>query len=193
MLVRTELFGGAITADYPEGYIDASYVIHRSPVTLTSARPSLIRQVPDTQEVYLSSDSNDSIVLETLSRVSVDDSSDAAKFHFDSIAHDNEALSSSVEDVHIIPNDRGDGDETPSVIILRGQQAVQKFNSTSVDDVRIFLALYRVEEKGVDLVLTLNFPMDVGGTRTEERYLEAQRDFYSIATSLRIVDSGLFA
>jgi hypothetical protein len=117
------------------------------------------------------------------------------RFHFDSIAHDNEALSFSVEDVHIIPNDRGDGDETPSVIILRGQQAVQKFNSTSVDDVRIFLALYRVEEKGVDLVLTLNFPMNVGqgGTRTEEQYMEAKREFYSIATSLRIVNSSLFA
>lgn len=61
-----------------------------------------------------------------------------------------------------------------------------------MDDVRIFLALYRVEEKGVDLVLTLNFPMNVGqgGTRTEE---EAKRAFYSIATSLRIVDFDLFA
>ncbi|KAI9455575.1 Mog1p/PsbP-like protein [Lactarius psammicola] len=164
-LVKTELFGGAITADYPEGYIDVS----------------LLRQVPDTQEVYLSSDSNDSIVLETLSRVPADDSSDAAKFHFDSIAHDNEALSSSVEDVRTIPNDRGD-DMTPS-----------KFNSTYVDDVRIFLALYRVEEKGVDLLLTLNFPMNAGGgTRTEEQYMEAKGDFYSIATSLRIVDFDLF-
>ncbi|KAI9434006.1 Mog1p/PsbP-like protein [Lactarius indigo] len=176
-LVDTELFGGAIIATYPEGYIDAS----------------LLRQVPDTQEVYLSPDSNDSIVLETLSRVPADDSSDAAKFHFDSIAHDNEALSSSVEDVHTITNDR-EGDETPSVIVLRGRQGVRKFNSTSVDDVRIFLALYRVEEKGVDLVLTLNFPMNGEGfTRTEEEYMEAKRCFYSIATSLHIIDFGLFA
>ena len=27
-LVQTDLFGGAIIANYPEGYIDASYVIH---------------------------------------------------------------------------------------------------------------------------------------------------------------------
>lgn len=121
------------------------------------------------------------------------------RFHFDSVAHDNEALSSAIEDVHTIPNNRGGGDRTPSAIVLCGQQAVQKFNSTAVDDVRIFLALYRVEEKGVDLVLTLNFPMTVGqggggGTRrTEEQYADAKRDFYSIATSLRIVDFGLFA
>ena len=85
-------------------------------------------------------------------------------------------------------------DKTPSVIILRGKQGVQKFNKTSVDDVRIFVALYRVEEKEVDLVLTLNFPMSVGdgdgNTRTEE---QAQSDFHAIATSLRIIDFNLFA
>ena len=115
------------------------------------------------------------------------------RFHFDALAHDNDALSSAVEDVHTIPNDRGD--RTPSVIILRGKQGVRKFNLTSVDDVRIFMALYRVEEKGVDLVLTLNFPMSVGdgNTRIEEQYAKAQSDFYSIATSLRIVDFDLFA
>lgn len=116
------------------------------------------------------------------------------RFHFDALAHDNDALSSSVDDVRMIPNDRGDGDKTPSVIILRGKQGVQKFNKTSVDDVRIFVALYRVEEKEVDLVLTLNFPMSVGdgdgNTRTEE---QAQSDFHAIATSLRIIDFNLFA
>ncbi|KAH9171519.1 Mog1p/PsbP-like protein [Lactarius sanguifluus] len=175
-LVGTELFGGAIIASYPEGYIDAS----------------VLRQVPDTQEVYLSPDTDESIILETLIRVPADDSSDAAKFHFNATAHDNDALSSSIEDVQMIPNDRGDA--TPSVIILHGRQGVRKFNRTSVDDVRISLALYRVEGKGVDLVLTLNFPMNgEGGIRTEEEYMEAKRDFYSIATSLRIVDFGLFA
>ncbi|KAH8983574.1 Mog1p/PsbP-like protein [Lactarius hatsudake] len=157
-LVETELFGGAIIANYPEGYIDASYVG--------------LRQVPDTQEVYLSPNTDESIILETLIRVPADDSSDAAKFHFNATAHDNDALSSSIEDVQTIPNDRGDA--TPSVIILHGRQGVRKFNRTSVDDVRISLALYR------------------GGVRTEEEYTAAKRDFCSIATSLRIVDFGLF-
>ncbi|KAH9053873.1 Mog1p/PsbP-like protein [Lactarius vividus] len=175
-LVGTELFGGAIIANYPEGYIDASR----------------LRQVPDTQEVYLSPVTDESIILETLIRVPVNDPSDAAKFHFNSTAHDNDALSSSIEDVQTIPNDRGD--LTPSVILLHGRQGVRKFNRTSVDDVRISLALYRVEEKGVDLVLTLNLPMNgEGGIRTEAEYTEAKSDFCSIATSLRIVDFGLFA
>jgi hypothetical protein len=117
------------------------------------------------------------------------------RFHFDALAHDNDALSYSVQDVRTIPIDRTSGDETPSVIILRGKQSVQKFNKTSVDNVRIFVALYRVERKGVDLVLTLNFPMGVGdgNTRTEEQYMRAQSDFDAIATSLRIMDFNLFA
>jgi hypothetical protein len=95
--------------------------------------------------------------------------------------------------VQTIPNDRGD--ETPSVIILTGQQGVKKFNKISVDDVRIFLAIYRVEEKGVDLVLSLNYPMKAGDgvVRTEEQYITTKQVFHSIATSLRIVDFGLFA
>ena len=115
------------------------------------------------------------------------------RFHFESLAQDNETDSYSVTEVHTIPNDRGD--ETPSVIILTGQQNVKKFNRALVDDVRIFLAIYRVEEKGVDVVLTLNFPMNVGEAvvRTEEQYITAKQTFYAIATSLRIVNFDLFA
>jgi hypothetical protein len=40
-----ELFGGAITANYPEGYIDASYVVHLSPVLISlSTFPTLAAQ-----------------------------------------------------------------------------------------------------------------------------------------------------
>jgi hypothetical protein len=52
-----------------------------------------------------------------------------------------------------------------------------------------------VEEKGVDLVLSLNYPMNVSdnAVRTEEEYIVAKQAFHSIATSLRIVDLNLFA
>ena len=87
------------------------------------------------------------------------------------------------------------GGEIPSIIVLRGRQGVRKFNKTSVDDVRMFLALYRLAERGVDLVLSLNFPMSTGDTvvRTEEEYNAAKETFRSIATSFHIVDYGLFA
>ncbi|KAI0003275.1 Mog1p/PsbP-like protein [Russula compacta] len=176
-LVETKLFGGAIRANFPKGFYDAS----------------LIRQVPDTQEVYISSVSDDSIIIEVLERVSAGDSAEAARYHFGAIAHDNDAVSSSVDEVNEIPNNCGD--EISSIIVLRGQQGVQKFNRTAVDDVRIFVALYRLKERGVDLVLSLNFPMNTsdGVVRAEEDYNTTKETFPSIATSLRIVDFSLFA
>jgi hypothetical protein len=92
-----------------------------------------------------------------------------------------------------VPNTNGDG--IPSVIVLSGRQGVRKFNRTSVDDVRIFLALYRLGKKPVDIVLSHNFPMNTanGAVRTEERYNAAKETFLSIATSFRIVNFSLFA
>jgi hypothetical protein len=71
---------------------------------------------------------------------------------------------------------------------------VKKFNKTSVDDLRIFVALYRLKEKGVDLVLSFNFPMNTGEgvTRTEEEYNTTKETFFSIAASLHVIDFSLF-
>ena len=86
------------------------------------------------------------------------------------------------------------GDEIPSITILRGRQGVKKFNRTSVDDVRIFVALYRLEKRKVDLVLSLNFPMSTGDgvVRNEEQYNTAKDTFLSIAASFHVVDFSLF-
>lgn len=35
MGMLVQLFGGAITVNYPEGYIDASYVVHLSPALIS--------------------------------------------------------------------------------------------------------------------------------------------------------------
>ena len=116
-----------------------------------------------------------------------------SRYHFEAIADDNDADSFSVDEVNEIPGTRGD--VIPSVIVLSGRQGVRKFNRTSVDDVRIFLALYRLEKRGVDLVLSLNFPMSTsdGVVRTEEQYSTAKETFRFIATSFRIIDLKLFA
>jgi hypothetical protein len=118
--------------------------------------------------------------------------STSLRYHFDAIAHDNDALSSSVDEVNETPYNRGV--EIPSIIILRGRQSVKKFNKTSVDDLRIFVALYRLKKQGVDIVLSLNFPMNTGEgtTRTEEQYNTAKQTFLSIAASLHVVDFSLF-
>ena len=84
--------------------------------------------------------------------------------------------------------------EIPSIIILRGRQSVKKFNRSSADDLRIFVALYRLKKKGVDLVLSFNFPMNTseGITRTEEQYNTAKETFLCTAASLHVIDFALF-
>ena len=109
-----------------------------------------------------------------------------------SLAHDNSAQSSVVHDIMVVPNDRGD--DTPSPIILVGTQKVPKFHGTNADEVRILMALYRVESKGIDLVVTCNVPMVSAdsGAVGEEGWKVAKEDFDLLVNSLKIVDFGLF-
>lgn len=77
-----DLFGGAITVLVPPALVDASYVycwyIFLS--SINQIYGSQLRQVPDTQEVLLYSDSDISLIIEILERVEPDDFPDAAKF-----------------------------------------------------------------------------------------------------------------
>lgn len=79
-MVQKGLFGDAIVAELPNDLVDVSYVfgilwfrlfrnaVHRS-----------LRQVPDNQEVFLYPDSNVSIVIEVLQRVSKPIDAEAVK------------------------------------------------------------------------------------------------------------------
>jgi len=150
-----------------------------------------LRQVPSTQEVFVYPDSQISIVVEVLQRVPPNDDVEAAKFHFDALADDNSAGSSSVESIKTVPNNNGD--KTPSPIVLVGNQSVRKFNSTVPDEIRILLAVFRVESKRVDLVLSMNVPLWTMGDKTDDAERQrAQEDFETAVTSLRILDFGLF-
>ena len=114
------------------------------------------------------------------------------RFHFDSLAHDNDATFSEIQEIFAIPNGRGD--ETPSVTILFGEQHVAKFNPTEADHVRILMALYRIEKKNVDLIVTFNVPVKLAdGGAIEEGFQLAKRDFETFVRSLQIIDFDLFA
>jgi len=84
------------------------------------------------------------------------------------------------------------GDETPTPVVLRGNQLVRKFNSTAPDRIRVLLAVFRLVGKNVDLVLSMNVPRTVEGEVADAEYREAQCDFETAVKSLRILDFGLF-
>ncbi|OCH95625.1 Mog1p/PsbP-like protein [Obba rivulosa] len=177
MSATRELFGGAITATLPTKLIDASD----------------LRQVPDTQEVFLYPDSGVSIIVEVLQSVELTNPLDVARFHFDSLAHDNDAEKRVVEEANIIPN--GTDHETPKPVVLSGIQSVRKFNKATLDEVHILLAVYRLDDHNIDLVMSMNIPTKTeDGNAVSETEQSASKDaFNTAAQSLRIVDFGLFA
>ncbi|WFD21185.1 hypothetical protein MCAP1_003446 [Malassezia caprae] len=164
------LFGGAITLALDGDYLDAS----------------LVRQVPDNQEVLLARDSNVSVILEVLQCVAPATDAHAmeqgVRYHFDSLAHDNSAVSSVVEAADGVDGAAPAG-QTPSAATAHGRQTVPKFGKHADEEqVTIYVALWRLPAKNVDLVLSLNDP--------EGRVTAAQ--FRAAAASLRIEDWGLF-
>jgi hypothetical protein len=57
------------------------------------------------------------------------------------------------------------------------------------------MALYRIETKSIDLVVTFNVPLKTnnGDAVGEEGVMLAKDDFMVLVQSLKIVDYGLFA
>lgn len=170
-----ELFGGAITMALQGDFLDASD----------------LRQVPDNQEVLLLGDSNISLILEVLQQVA--DGTDpeamdkAARFHFDSLAHDNSATNVHVDWIDA-PDAKAAADgATPRPALLKGTQTVKKFGKVTDEDVvQIWIAVWRLPGKHVDLVLSRNNP---DATDVDQQ----SQDFRATAGSLRIVDWSLFA
>lgn len=181
-----------------------------------------LRQVPDQQEVWLDNDSNLSWILEVVQLVTQDgaqhDQDSAIRsvsspphlatltltltltpsFLFQSLAHDNSALSSEIEAISVAPLPLPLSSATTPALLgpttLVGIQKVSKFNlpPEKADSVLILMALWRIPEKNSDLVLCVNFPVrEAGG---EEVNAEAARDTFDLAVrTLLIKDYGLFA
>ena len=98
-----------------------------------------------------------------------------------------------MEEVNIVSN--GDNHQTPPPVILVGTQSIRKFNKTTLDEVRILLAIYRLVEHNIDLVMSMNIPTqtDDGNAVSEAEQSASRGVFNTAAQTLRIVDFGLFA
>jgi hypothetical protein len=108
------------------------------------------------------------------------------RFLFDSLAHDNEASSSSLSEMSLLT------DADPSLLMSSGIQRIKKFNRPEEDEVLILMAVYRLQSRGVDLVLTNNIPLSKQSDPTLN-IDNLKETFTTIAQSLVIVDQNLFA
>ncbi|KAK8853445.1 hypothetical protein IAR55_004151 [Kwoniella newhampshirensis] len=201
------LFGGAISLELPDSYLDASD----------------LRQIPDNQEVFLSSTSDTAVVLEVLGMVEDGSAStdlwEAIKFHFSSIAHDNASLQSTILNPSpSLPSPIPSGPSpissptTPTPLTLYGTQIIHKFShnpsglprpgheADQPDKVWIGVALWRIwledsaseRKKKADVVLSVNVNLSSEEGRGEEERQIVQSWFERAVGSLRILDWGLF-
>lgn len=144
-----KLYGGAVELAVPPGFLDASK----------------IRQVPDNQEVFLSTASDDSIVVELLEM----DDSYTIEDYFRQLAEDNEAGRYSII--------------SSTFTVAFGVQEIAKFDRVEADTVSVALGLIRLKEYNADALISWNRP----GTGPP-----ADSDMQRLLESFTVIDSGLF-
>ncbi|GAA5903958.1 Ran GTPase-binding protein MOG1 [Sporobolomyces salmoneus] len=190
MATTRALYGGALSCSIPSSFLDASD----------------LRQIPDTQEVFLSPDSDLSLIFEVLELVKEEGAADsleaAVKFHFSSLAHDNSALSSDIFSIDLptptTTTTTSTSESRPEVqgpTILKGTQTVSKFNrpAEEADTVLIQFALWRIPTKNADVTMCVNYPIKMGESGEERDPEEAKKVFENALRSFEIQDFGLFA
>eukprot|EP00041_Stephanoeca_diplocostata_P007148 m.98593 g.98593 ORF g.98593 m.98593 type:complete len:211 (-) comp16754_c0_seq1:343-975(-) len=156
------LFGGAITALIPLRFKDVSQ----------------FRQVPDNQEVFVDADADQSFIIEIVEKASEASDMDAAKFHFHSIAHDNEATETIIESApdgnSLAPNFNG----TRSICI--GRQRVSKYNEKerrgvqSGNIIRVYVSCFRLTDVATDIVISFNSPVQISNDSSSARAVVAE-------------------
>ena len=159
------LFGGAIVMTLPSRLEDVS----------------VVRQVPDHQEVFVDKASDISLIVEILSHADEVSNEEAARYHFDDLAQCNSAVSTDVMSTAVY------GEEqvflpgvSPSIIkcVLTGRQKVSKFRNSEqncMDEVLIFLLVVRMPEIGTDLLISLNVPSTIGSKGDSVSTAHAQK------------------
>lgn len=189
---KRELFGGAITCEFPTRLVDVSD----------------FRPVPDNQEVWTDADRDESVIVELLDRVEVGPSDDvgAAKWFFDDLAEVNDASVSSglstIEEVRIltkteVPNLNGSFEHASLAVgtssIAKGRVGTDKRNQ-----VRVAIVNVRLSQVGTDLLITINRATTIAeGSSADapeagDKEISAANALTQITNSLKIENWSLF-
>ncbi|KAL9603657.1 MAG: hypothetical protein Q9219_000976 [cf. Caloplaca sp. 3 TL-2023] len=185
------LFGGAITANIPDGYFDASN----------------LRQVPDHQENYLDAAGFSSIIIDLAERVSQPSTdSEALDFHFQDIVGTSDISTiwnTAVVHLPLLPPN------TPCHTLLGTTRPHHEMNGNlqhqyAPDFTAIILTLIRLIPQSTDIVVTINIPhipgyqepsdgpVDFARGRFGSLVAEGMRIRDEIWRSIEVKDMGLF-
>ena len=181
LLVPKKLFGGSLQMILPSNFTNASK----------------FRQIPDHQEVYVSQDSDASIIVEILDSMSEEnDASHPLDGHFQVLAEDNSATSSLILQrnfdlnivlgVQLVPKF---GKKTDLVLILLSVRSIQApYNADIVTSMNINLSSCAF------LPATASFDLQTLASDASFKLVseDALRVFSQICQSVEILDYSLF-
>lgn len=148
-----ELYGGAIVAAIPNGFVDAS----------------MFREIPDTQEVYVSQSVDDSLVIDLMEAVQGSNIDDIVNIHLNEIAEINNVANHEYsrifsKEVPVSKLEQGTvGYVTISIEPARkwGREAQLQKTAENLDAplLAMVLGLVQLERAKTDLLVTFNIPI----------------------------------
>ncbi|XP_047665199.1 ran guanine nucleotide release factor isoform X1 [Tachysurus fulvidraco] len=177
------LFGGAMSAVLP----------------LNTKDISELREIPDNQEVFAHTNTDQSIIIELLEYQSHVDDSEAARYHFEDVAGSNKVMEAGqmeVIEVQCVPQAQLSLSQCSSAWILTGAQLVSKFNEEAKNTVNIHLCLFRVPQYTADILITFNDPVNISpfssSSSEAAECVWTVQDFHTLVQSFRLLDPGVF-
>ncbi|XP_005999833.1 ran guanine nucleotide release factor [Latimeria chalumnae] len=162
------LFGGSFSAVLPPNRKDISE----------------FQDIPDNQEVFIHTRTDQSIIVELLEYQGHLADQDAARYHFEDIASSNDASGSEkseVLSVELLPSDRLSFPECSSAWFLSGRQLVAKFNEQARNTVNVYLGLFRLPQYTTDILVTFNHPTVIGPLSSSSGSASVQGSFPTAA------------
>lgn len=165
-----QLFGGAITITLPSNLLDVAE----------------LRQVADTQEVYVEDNSTVSFLVDITQSVPVPlkEYRAAIEYHYTNLAEENAAAESGIRSVDV--QQCQVRQECHGPILLVGQQAVAKFRkgNDQAELVDVFMALWRIPTRNAEITLTVCLFASWGLTACQCSYA-CDRSMYRIPMNSR--------
>ncbi|KAH3902406.1 related to Nuclear import protein MOG1 [Saccharomycodes ludwigii] len=184
-LVSTDLYGGAIKIDLPPGFMDVS----------------MLREIPDNQEVYVNSrteqeikdnkycdglGSQESIIIDLLQRVKADSDFEALKIHLNEISEINQTVGG----YEIIKTDEIESntdDKCKAFSAIIRETSLKWGKKSEAHLLNICVGIIRLSAYDTDVLISINVP--------ELQYTDSAYDILTnkIIKSFQLVDPSLFA
>ncbi|KAM4678481.1 ran guanine nucleotide release factor [Discoglossus pictus] len=179
------LFGGAFSAVLPPSFQDVSD----------------LREIPDNQEVFAHSFTDQSVIVELLEYQGGMTDAEAARYHFEDVASSNDADGKSeVLSVEPLPLAQLSLNSCANAWALTGRQLVSKFNEQAQNIVNVHLALFRLPQHSTDLLVTFNDPIAINPDSSSAVEGSSEitvppwtlADFDRLLSSLQLHDPNIF-